>query len=131
MSDSLYAEEILDHYRHPRNKGPLANAFTAGDSNPTCGDELSFHLKLTEGKISKATFEGTGCAISQASASMLTEKLVGMTTRQVLSLSRADIYAMLGVPISPARNKCAMLSLKVAKMACVKALGGEKEPGWE
>ena len=78
MSDDIYREIILDHYRNPRNKGRLPNAdVSIHDSNPLCGDEIDIHLKVEEEKVKEIKFEGRGCAISQASASMLTEMIVG------------------------------------------------------
>ncbi len=125
MSDSLYAEEILYHYRHPSNKGrPAAFDAHAVDSNPLCGDKLEVFLKLNKaGRVTAISFDGSGCAISQAAMSMLTEIVVGKMPKQLLALSHNDVLKLLGVPISPARMKCATLSLKVLKMAACKAMG--------
>ena len=121
----LYAENILDHYRNPRNFGSLKGCdHKAKDANPMCGDKLVMELKVTKsGKISNAMFHGIGCAISQAAASMLTEKLKGMSLTQAGKISNDDIYKMLAVPISQSRVKCALLGLSTLK----KALAGKKK----
>ena len=119
MDDQLYREYILDHYKHPHNWGELASAdLQAHDLNPLCGDELTIQLALDgEGKVSDVAFSGHGCAISQASASMLTDEIRGMTPEQLLNLDRDFVLDLLGIDISATRMKCAMLSLKVVKAA--------------
>lgn len=118
-SYDLYQEEILDHYKHPRNKGSLAGAtFTARGSNPLCGDEVVLHLKVDAANhVSDVRFEGQGCAISQASASMLTTMLKGLTLPDAEALDRNAILTKLGIPLSAVRLKCALLSLSVLKLA--------------
>jgi len=111
-----YREVILDHYRHPRNAGILDPAdIHAGDSNPLCGDKVELFLKLGEdGRVSAVRFSGRGCAISQASASVLTEMIEGKTPEELKQLGKDDILDALGLEsISPARMKCAMLSMRV------------------
>jgi nitrogen fixation NifU-like protein len=117
--DSLYRDFILEHYRNPHNKGVLDPADLAfADSNPTCGDEMSMTLRLDGGsRIADVAFDGRGCAISQASASILTDDLRGMTVDEVRALDPGDLLANLGVPIGPARLKCALLSYKVLQGA--------------
>ena len=114
----IYTEIILDYFKNPRNKGKLEDAdLDAVEHNPICGDIIKIYLKTKDGKVEKATFEGQGCAISQASTSMLTEKLIGKTLEEVRELNNEEVYKMLGVEISPARVKCALLGLVCAKSA--------------
>jgi nitrogen fixation protein NifU and related proteins len=121
MSDDIYREIILDHYRNPRNKGKLPNAdVSTHDSNPLCGDEIDIHLKVEQGKIKDIKFEGRGCAISQASASMLTEMVLDKPLTAVKDLAKDDILENIGLMnLGPARIKCALLSLKVLKMGMI------------
>lgn len=122
MSDDIYREIILDHYRNPRNKGKLPDAdVSIHDSNPLCGDEIDIHLKVDGDKIKDVKFEGRGCAISQASASMLTEMVMGKPLTSIKDLSKEDILETIGLTsLGPARIKCALLSLKVLKLGMVK-----------
>lgn len=122
MSDDIYREIILDHYRNPRNKGKLPEAdVSIHDSNPLCGDEIDMHLKVDGDKIKDIKFEGRGCAISQASASMLTEMVMGKPLTSIKDLSKDDILENIGLTsLGPARIKCALLSLKVLKMGMVR-----------
>jgi nitrogen fixation NifU-like protein len=121
MSDDIYREIILDHYRNPRNKGKLPHAdVSTHDSNPLCGDEIDMHLKVEQGKIKDIKFEGRGCAISQASASMLTEMVLDKPLTAVKDLAKDDILENIGLMnLGPARIKCALLSLKVLKMGMI------------
>ncbi|MGI0102304.1 MAG: Fe-S cluster assembly sulfur transfer protein SufU [Nitrosotalea sp.] len=116
-SADIYREIILDYYRNPRNYGKLTNPDIAQrDSNPLCGDELEMHLNIKENKVVDVKFTGKGCAISQASASMLTELIMGKNFEEVKKLSKEDILDNLGLhELGPARIKCALLSLKVLK----------------
>ena len=122
MSDDIYREIILDHYRNPRNKGKLLEAdVSIHDSNPLCGDEIDIHLRVDGDKIKDIKFEGRGCAISQASASMLTEMIMGKPLTSVKDLTKDDILENIGLlNLGPARIKCALLSLKVLKLGMVK-----------
>jgi nitrogen fixation NifU-like protein len=122
LSDDIYREIILDHYRNPRNKGRIPNAdVSIHDSNPLCGDEIDIHLKVDGGTIKDIKFEGRGCAISQASASMLTEMVHGKQLTLVKDLTKDDILENIGLTnLGPARIKCALLSLKVLKLGMVK-----------
>lgn len=122
MSDDIYREIILDHYRNPRNKGKLPNAdISIHDSNPLCGDEIDIHLKVEQERIKDIKFEGRGCAISQASASMLTEMVLDKPLNTVKDLTKEEILENIGLlNLGPARIKCALLSLKVLKMGMIK-----------
>ena len=115
--DSIYRENILEHSKHPQNKGhldPYDYAFE--DTNPLCGDEVRIELRVNEdGVVTEVAFDGQGCAISQASASMLTEIVTGMTVDQVKSMPKEELLDEIGIDLSPARLKCALLSLNVLK----------------
>jgi nitrogen fixation NifU-like protein len=112
--DDLYRQYILEHYRDPRNHGHLEHPdIHAGDTNPLCGDRIELDLKLAGDRVAEVRFSGRGCAISQASASMLTEKIEGATLDELRALAPADVFEMLGVEIGPARQRCALLSLRV------------------
>jgi nitrogen fixation protein NifU and related proteins len=121
LSEDIYREIILDHYRNPRNKGRISNADVSfHDSNPLCGDEIDIHLKVEDNIVKDIKFEGRGCAISQASASMLTEMVMNKPLTSVKELGKDDILENIGlVNLGPARIKCALLSLKVLKMSMV------------
>ena len=115
MAD-LYREEILDHSRNPRNFGEIEEPdFTFEDSNPLCGDRIRIDVKVDNGIIADIKFSGRGCAISQAAVSMLTEMVKGHAVDEIRELSAEDMLDELGIPISPARVKCALLGLKVLK----------------
>src|SRR5690348_27466 len=114
MSMDYYREYILDHYRNPRNYGTLEKpSVHSEDSNPLCGDQLGMDLIVEDNHVKAVRFQGRGCAISQASASMLSEMIEGKTVEEVVQLGKEDVLDALGIPISPARTKCAFLSLRV------------------
>lgn len=117
MEDELYKENIMDHYKHPRNAGVMAGAtFSRRELNASCGDELEFFVLLDEaGKVSKVSFNGQGCAISQSATSMLTEKVEGMTIDELKKLLPEDVFTMLGVPVDTTRIRCALLGFKALK----------------
>jgi nitrogen fixation NifU-like protein len=127
--DDFYKENILDHYRNPRNTGTLDQpTHSHEEHNPLCGDIVRIDLHVNEDNIiDQVAFSGRGCAISQASASMLTEMLQGKTVEEARAIDKDDILDMLGIEIGPVRIKCALLSLKVLKAG----LYGLTEAEWE
>ncbi|MEO6294587.1 MAG: Fe-S cluster assembly sulfur transfer protein SufU [Candidatus Limnocylindria bacterium] len=120
--DNLYRDFILEHYRQPHNRGVLdPHDLAFADSNPTCGDEMSMTLRLDDAKerVTDVAFDGRGCAISQASASILTDELRGLLVDELRAIDPKAVVANLGVPIGPARLKCALLSFKVLQGAVI------------
>jgi nitrogen fixation NifU-like protein len=115
--DDFYRENILDHYRRPRNAGTLDDAtHSHEENNPLCGDVIRIDLHVNENNvIDKVAFSGKGCAISQASASMLTEMIEGKSLDEAKQIGKDEILEALGIDIGPVRMKCALLSLKVLK----------------
>ena len=114
--DDIYREEILEHSQNPRQHGTLEHPdYTYEDANPLCGDRIRVDVKVEDGHIADVRFCGQGCAISQAAASMLCEKVMGMELEQVKSISRDDVLEMLGIELGPVRLKCALLGLKTLK----------------
>ena len=115
-TDSIYREIILDHYKNPKNRGTLDPAdYTYEDVNPLCGDEIRIDVRVQDDRVSEIRFSGRGCAVSQASASILTEMVEGQTLDTVKLIGKNELFDEVGIPISPARVKCALLGLKVLK----------------
>jgi nitrogen fixation protein NifU and related proteins len=116
--DDLYRDYILDHYKHPHNFGELEpHDLQALEHNPLCGDELGVQIRVKDGRIEDLRFQGHGCAISQASASIASEELKGMTLERVRELDADWMIDLLGIPVSATRRKCALLNLKVVRGA--------------
>lgn len=116
MADDIYREIILDHSRNPRNKGTLdPNDFSYEDVNPLCGDEVRIDVRVKDDTIDEIAFSGRGCAVSQASASILMEMVEGKSLDDVKAITKDDLLEEIGIPVSPARLKCALLGLKVLK----------------
>jgi nitrogen fixation NifU-like protein len=115
--DDLYRELIIDRYKNPLMRGVLdPHDFSYEDDNPLCGDRIRIDLRVdAENRITEAAFSGEGCAISQASADLLVESIVGKRLDEVKAFSKEDILEMLGIELGPVRLKCALLSLKVLK----------------
>jgi nitrogen fixation NifU-like protein len=117
--DDLYRDEILEHYRNPHNFGTLEQPTTVKEgANPLCGDRITLMLGIDDdGNVQDVAFTGRGCAISQASASMLTDEIKGKPLSEIALMGRTEVLENLGIEISPARMKCAMLSLETLKSA--------------
>ena len=115
--EDLYREIIIEHYKNPSYRGQLnPHDISFADSNPLCGDHLQIDLRVDQnGKVSEARFDGHGCAISQASADLLLESIIGKSVDEVKALKKEDVLEMLGIDLGPVRLKCALLSLKVLK----------------
>lgn len=114
--EGIYREFILDHYKNPRNTGTLPNAsFSHKEFNPVCGDHITFTARVSDETIQEARFQGHGCAISQAAASLLSETLKGKTLEEIKTLQREHMLELLSIPIGPVRTKCAMLGLVALK----------------
>jgi nitrogen fixation NifU-like protein len=125
MSLEMYSEIILDHFKNPRNFGKLADAnASARDVNLGCGDVIEISLRVEGSTVRDIRFEGQGCAISQATASMLTEFVKGKTADEILKMQPYDLFNLIGITLSPVRAKCAILSLNVLKLA-VRIKGNE------
>ena len=117
MDSSYYREQIIDLFENPLNFGELETAdFSYEEDNPLCGDVVRIDVKLDEnGRVAQVAWSGQGCAISQASASLLTEEIKGKTLAEVKEFPKEKVLEMIGIPLSMARVKCALLSLKVLK----------------
>lgn len=115
--DDLYREQIIDRYKNPHHRGNLdPHDISYEDDNPLCGDHIRIEMRVNgEGRVSEAVFDGKGCSISQASADLLIESIIGKSLEEVKSLSKEDVLELLGIELGPVRLKCALLSLKVLK----------------
>lgn len=131
MNGDMYRENILDHYKRPRRRGKMKGATCSGHAiNPFCGDDIVFYLKVHDGKVKQASFEGSACAICTASASMLTEEVEGKGDGEARAVGKERVLDLLGIAPGPTRLKCALLPLKAFKLALYSHLGkrmGEKE----
>ena len=132
--EQMYREVILDHYKNPRGHGALedADAYAEGQ-NPLCGDEVSIYVRFAEDgeTIDDVSFEGRGCAISQAATSMLTELVKGRKAEEVALLPKDDLLEEIGIPLTPIRLKCAILGLGVLKVALHRAKGTPLPAEWQ
>jgi nitrogen fixation NifU-like protein len=132
--DQLYREVILDHYKNPRGHGELEEPDAAAEGqNPLCGDEVSIFVSFADDgeTIEDVRFRGRGCAISQASTSMLMEMVKGRRAGDVAAMNRDELLEEVGIPLTPIRLKCALLGLGVLKVALHRAKGTPLPEGWE
>jgi nitrogen fixation NifU-like protein len=128
IMDDFYREEILEHYTHPHHYGTLENPdISHEENNPLCGDRIRFDIELDDDgeTVKDVRFSGVGCAISKASASMLSDLLIGQTLDEIKSLTNEDVLDELGIELGPVRLKCALLPLKVVKVGAY-GLAGEQ-----
>src|SRR5919109_1339841 len=128
--DDLYREVILEHYKHPHNAGSLESPDISHEEyNPLCGDRIRIDLQVESGIITDVRFQGRGCAISQASASLLTDELRGKSLEEVRAIGKEDVLDLIGIPLdkNPVRIKCALLSLKALKVGVYEYLGAQME----
>jgi len=115
--DDFYQQNILDHWKHPRNSGKLDSPTVSHEEvNPLCGDKLRFDLQIEDDVVTDVRFTGRGCAISQAAASMLTEEIKGKPLADVRTLAKEDVLGLLGIDVGYTRLKCALLGLKAVKV---------------
>jgi nitrogen fixation NifU-like protein len=133
MSDDLYREIILDHYKNPRHYGEIEDADASAEGqNPLCGDEIAVSVAFNgDGEtIEEVRFRGRGCAISQAATSMLTELVEGRTAAEVAAMPQEELLEEIGIPLTPIRLKCALLGLGVLKVALHRTKGTPLPEGW-
>lgn len=124
----MYKEELMEHYRSPQNKCSLANPdFVSDQHNPSCGDAIHIEGMINEEKITSLGFGGTGCVISQATASMLTEYCLGKTVGEVMKLNKNDITTLIGLELGPTRLKCALISLQAIQQGLTNYLNKTKK----
>lgn len=110
---NLYQDALVDHYRNPRNRGILERAdFESGEDNPSCGDSVSMYGRVQDGRLSAVSFQGKGCVISQAAASMLTQKALGMDLHEIMKLDASFMRQLVGIELGPTRVRCALLALE-------------------
>jgi nitrogen fixation NifU-like protein len=133
MVDELYREVILDHYKNPRGHGVIEGADAAAEGvNPLCGDEVSIYVQFAEDgeTIDDIKFSGRGCAISQASTSMLMEMVKGRRASEIAALAKEELLEEVAIPLTPIRLKCALLGLGVLKVALHRAKGTPLPEEW-
>ena len=121
MMDDIYRENIIDHYKNPRNFGDLADAdVVVREANASCGDMLEMAVRLGDGKVSQIKFKSVGCAISTAAGSLLTEAVKSQSVEEIKEINDKDMMALLGIEVSPTRMKCALLPLRALQKAMKK-----------
>jgi nitrogen fixation NifU-like protein len=128
--DDMYREVILDHYKHPHNAGTLEHPdISHEDTNPLCGDRIRIDLQIADGIVTNVRFQGRGCAISQASASLLTDEIIGKPVAEVAAFGKDDMLDLIGIPLdkNPVRIKCALLALKTLKTGVYGYMGAQMD----
>ena len=118
MDNQLYQQELLEHYRHPRNYGDLPGAMVTTETlNPSCGDQVSMQLIFENDTVKQIRFKGKGCVISQAAASLLTEHSLGRNIKELEALNKDAMLELIGISLGPTRLRCALLSLEALHAA--------------
>jgi nitrogen fixation NifU-like protein len=131
VMDDFYRENILDHYKNPRNSGHMDHPTAIAEGvNPLCGDELAVELEVDGGIVTDIRYNGRGCAISQAAASMLSDVVKGKRVEDLAGIGKEDVLEELGIPLTPIRLKCAMLSVGVLKVALSELTGDPLPDEW-
>jgi nitrogen fixation protein NifU and related proteins len=130
--DQMYREHILDHYKNQRNAGKLDNSISFHDTNPLCGDEITMYAQFEQNVLKAIKFQASGCAISQASASILTEAAINRPIEHIKQLNRESMQELIGITVSPARVKCMMLPVKALKTLAYQHEGKrlEEQTAW-
>src|SRR5262245_15578740 len=124
MDEQFARENVLDHYKAPRNWGRIEDADASADgNNPLCGDEQTVDVRIKNGTVEEIRFVGQGCSISRAATSMLSEIVAGRPVEEVAAIGRDEVVDLIGIPLSPIRLKCALLGLSVLKVALHRAVG--------
>ncbi len=125
--EKIYKEELLDHYQRPRNKKQIDKPdFSSGQPTPSCGDRIIIEGIIDNGRMVDLGFGGSGCVISQATASMLTEYCIGKPLDEILKLSKEDVFKLIGIELGPTRMKCALLCLEVLQEGINEYLNKQK-----
>jgi nitrogen fixation protein NifU and related proteins len=128
MEDRIYQEELVEHYKRPRNRKSISDAtFISEYQNHSCGDKLVMEGIIKDDILTDIGFAGAGCVISQAAASMLTEHCIGKSVQEVLGLKKDDILKLIGVQLGPTRLKCALLGLEVLQQGLLQYEAQRKE----
>lgn len=128
MNDIFYQEELMDHYRHPQNNKKIPDAnFSSGEYNPSCGDKISIEGIVDNNILKQIGFQGKGCVISQAAASMLTEECKGKTVDEILEFNKDTILGLIGLSLGPTRLKCALLCLHVLQQGLLEFKKKQRE----
>lgn len=128
MTDKMYKEELLEHFKQPHNKKEVeCPDFSSGKYNPSCGDSIAMTGKVTDQLISEIGFSGSGCVVSQATASMLTQWCIGKSIQDVLKLTKEELQSLIGLQLGPVRIKCALLSLQALQDGLIKYLEKNKK----
>ncbi len=110
---NIYQQELMDHYQHPRNRGAMEHAdFSSSVLNPSCGDSVCYEGTVDQGRVTDVVFSGKGCVISQATASMLSEKVKGQALQDLMLLDKQSVLSLIGIELGPTRLRCALLPLE-------------------